>query len=164
MKSFKYIKDFYINLCIVNNSCKDEFYRVTLSKTKKQLLKVVKDNIVWCRGNNAVSVEILDWFGLKICNDLGIYYKGIEEKISNKQNLLFLENFKCKMLDNSQVGKMLDSSQVGEMWGSSTARLPNNNHQSKKENIKSINDSSQVIDLRNNKIYVKKSKFELIQI
>ena len=69
-----------------------------------------------------------------------------------------------EMLDNSTVTEMLDNSTVTEMLDNSTVKIPDSYFATKKENIKSQSDNSQVIDLKNMKIYIKKSNFEIIEI
>ncbi len=117
---FKELKEIYINICKDNDACSSETKRVHNSKNKKELLQVVKDNDVWCKNNNAITVELLDAFGEDLCKGMGIYYKGVEKEITDKKDLLFLGNFKCEMFDNSTVTKMFDNSTVTKMWNNST--------------------------------------------
>ena len=201
MKSFKEVKEAVITSVKEYNPCKDDFKRVLESKNKKELLSILKDNAYWCfQETKSITIEILDMFGEKTCNELGIYYKGVEEKINNKKDLLFLGSFKCKMLNNSTVTEMLNNSTVTkmfgnstvtemfgnstvakmfgnstvtemwgnstvtEMWGNSTVTMPDSYFSSDIKNIKSQNDNSQVIDLNNNKIYIVKNKFEIVEL
>ncbi|MBS9774744.1 MAG: hypothetical protein KGV59_06270 [Tenacibaculum sp.] len=174
---FKKLKEIYINICKDNDACISETKRVLKSENKKELLQFVKDNAIWCRSYNAITIELLDAFGEDLCNELGIYYKGVKDKIKNQKDLLFLGNFKCKILDNSTVTEMLDNSTVTKMLGNSTVTKMWDNSTvtemwdnstvkiyGKPERVKKQKDCSQIIDFRNKKIYVVKSKFEIMEV
>ncbi len=165
---FKELKDIYVNICKENDACKSETKRVLSAENKRELLQVVKDNAVWCKENNAITTDLLDAFGEDLCKEFGIYYKGVEKEINNKKDLLFLGDFRCEMLNNSTVMKMLNNSTVmkmygnstvTEMWGNSTVKIYGN-----PERVKEQKEYSQIIDFRNHKIYVVKSKFEIVEI
>ena len=127
MKTFQEIKEQIITMAKKAGACEGQFKRVLNSENEQDLMRVIKGNISWCY-NNLDLILMLDLFDINLCVEFGIYHKGEIESITNKKGLIFLGDFKCKMLDNSQVSEMMGNSQVsvmrgnsqvGEMWGNS---------------------------------------------
>jgi hypothetical protein len=106
---------------------------------------VVKDNINWCYGTDILSVKTLDVFGEKLCNELGIFYKGVVDRIEGREDLFFLHDFRVEMLDNSTVTKMLDNSTVTKMLDNSTVTEMWNN-----STVTEMWDNSTVTEMWNN--------------
>lgn len=128
MKKFKDLKKEVREICVKNNACKDEYKRILDSKNKKEMLQVIKDNVSWCYYNakGLISVDMLDNYGTSLCEKLGIYYKGEVEKIKDKSTLVFLGNFKVKMLGNSTVTEMWGNSMVRKFYGNTPIEIGGN--------------------------------------
>jgi len=116
---FKQLKELICSRAKEQHACADEYKRALQSKTKQQLLKVIKDNFAFCYGS-VVTVDTLDEFGEDLCIKNGIYYKGVISEIKDQKEIVLCGNVLIKMLDNSTVTEMWGNSTVTEMWGNST--------------------------------------------
>ena len=123
MKTFKELKKYFKDAGKRASACTSEYHRVLQSKTKSELLAVIKDNFRWCFENGCVSPDILDWFGQDVVENAGIYYKGVVPEIKDKTGVVLAFDAVVERLsDNAVVKKMYDNAVVQEMLASSVIK------------------------------------------
>ena len=136
MKPFKEFKEDFQKRCKDNSACSGEYRRVLESKNKAQLLKVIKDNACWCVQNKIIDAEYLKYWTDDQLHKEGIYTSG---NYSVREGCFVA-------FDNSTV----------EAWGNSTVYSYNGEHKYYEKSI--------IRDMCSDKIYVKKGKFNIIEV
>ena len=146
MKAFEELKEDLLTRAKNAGACQKGYVMGLRSETKADLLKAITENWFWVfRDTKIVNPEYLeDNFTEKELLQAGIYIRGIHEAKAS--------SFAC----GSATVKAYDSATV-EAYGNSYV-------EDCIGNIRPQSDYAIVKDYYNHKIYIKKGKFEIIEV
>lgn len=146
MKTFEELKEDLLERAKKHNACQDGYRMGLNAKSKKDLLEAITSNWFWFfRTSKMIDANYLeDNFSEEELSEAGIYTR--KEHASNTRA------FACgsatvEAYDSATV-KAYDNSYVEDCTG----------------NINTVSDHGIVKDYYNHKIYIKKGKFEIIEI
>ena len=178
MKTFEELKEDLLERAKKHNACQDGYRMGLNAKSKQDLLKAITDNWYWVlSASKMIDANYLENnFSEEELAEAGIYTR--KEHTSNAKS------FACgsatveacgsatvkaygsatvKAYDSATV-KAYDSATV-EAYGSATVEAYDNSYvEDCTGNINTVSDHGIVKDYYNHKIYIKKGKFEIIEI
>ena len=162
MKTFEELKEDLLERAKKHNACQDGYRMGLNAKSKKDLLEAITSNWFWVfRTSKMIDANYLeDNFSEEELSEAGIYTR--KEHASNTRA------FACgsatvKAYDSATV-KACGSATV-EAYDSATVEACNNSYvEDCTGNINTVSDYGIVKDYYNHKIYIKKGKFEIIEI
>lgn len=146
MKTFEELKEDLLERAKKHNACQDGYRMGLNAKSKKDLLEAITSNWFWVfRTSKMIDANYLeDNFSEEELSEAGIYTR--KEHASNTRA------FAC-------------GSATVEAYGSATVEACNNSYvEDCTGNINTVSDHGIVKDYYNHKIYIKKGKFEIIEI
>ena len=154
MKTFEELKEDLLERAKKHNACQDGYRMGLNAKSKQDLLKAITDNWHWVlSASKMIDANYLeDNFSEEELAEAGIYTR--KEHTSNAKS------FAC----GSATVEAYDSATV-EAYGSATVEAYDNSYvEDCTGNINTVSDHGIVKDYYNHKIYIKKGKFEIIEI
>ncbi len=154
MKTFEELKEDLLERAKKHNACQDGYRMWLNAKSKQDLLKAITDNWDWVlNASKMIDANYLENnFSEEELAEAGIYTR--KEHISNAKS------FAC----GSATVKAYDSATV-EAYDSATVEAYDNSYvEDCTGNINTVFDHGIVKDYFNHKIYIKKGKFEIIEI
>ena len=154
MKTFEELKEDLLERAKKHNACQDGYRMGLNAKSKQDLLKAITDNWYWVLSvSKMIDANYLENnFSEEELAEAGIY--------TRKEHLSNAKSFAC----GSATVKAYDSATV-EAYGSATVEACNNSYvEDCTGNINTVSDHGIVKDYYNHKIYIKKGKFEIIEI
>ena len=170
MKTFEELKEDLLERAKKHNACQDGYRMGLNAKSKQDLLKAITDNWYWVLSvSKMIDANYLENnFSEEELAEAGIY--------TRKEHLSNAKSFACgsatvkacgsatvEACDSATV-KAYDSATV-EAYGSATVEACNNSYvEDCTGNINTVSDHGIVKDYYNHKIYIKKGKFEIIEI
>ena len=162
MKTFEELKEDLLERAKKHNACQDGYRMGLNAKSKKDLLEAITSNWFWVfRTSKMIDANYLeDNFSEEELSEAGIYTR--KEHASNTRA------FACgsatvEAYDSATV-KACGSATV-EAYGSATVEACDNSYvEDCTGNINTVSDHGIVKDYYNHKIYIKKGKFEIIEI
>ena len=146
MKTFEELKEDLLERAKKHNACQDGYRMGLNAKSKKDLLEAITSNWFWVfRTSKMIDANYLeDNFSEEELSEAGIYTR--KEHASNTRA------FAC-------------GSATVKAYGSATVKACNNSYvEDCTGNINTVSDYGIVKDYYNHKIYIKKGKFEIIEI
>ena len=154
MKTFEELKEDLLERAKKHNACQDGYRMGLNAKSKQDLLKAITDNWYWVlSASKMIDANYLENnFSEEELAEAGIYTR--KEHTSNAKS------FAC----GSATVEAYDSATV-EAYGSATVKAYDNSYvEDCTGNINTVSDHGIVKDYYNHKIYIKKGKFEIIEI
>ena len=154
MKTFEELKEDLLERAKKHQACQDGYSMGLNAKSKQDLLKAITDNWHWfLRTSKMIDANYLEEnFTEEELTEAGIYTR--KEHTSNAKS------FAC----GSATVKAYGSATV-EAYGSATVKAYDNSYvEDCTGNINTVSDHGIVKDYYNHKIYIKKGKFEIIEI
>jgi hypothetical protein len=154
MKTFEELKEDLLERAKKHHACQDGYSMGLNAKSKQDLLKAITDNWYWVlSASKMIDANYLEKnFTEEELTEAGIYTR--KEHTSNAKS------FAC----GSATVKAYDSATV-EAYGSATVKAYDNSYvEDCTKNINTVSDHGIVKDYYNHKIYIKKGKFEIIEI
>ena len=154
MKTFEELKEDLLERAKKHNACQDGYRMGLNAKSKKDLLEAITSNWFWVfRTSKMIDANYLeDNFSEEELSEAGIYTR--KEHASNTRA------FAC----GSATVKACGSATV-EAYDSATVEAYDNSYvEDCTGNINTVSDHGIVKDYYNHKIYIKKGKFEIIEI
>ena len=154
MKTFEELKEDLLEWAKKHHACQDGYRMGLNAKSKKDLLEAITSNWFWVfRTSKMIDANYLeDNFSEEELSEAGIYTR--KEHASNTRA------FAC----GSATVKAYDSAKV-EAYGSAKVEAYDNSYvEDCTGNINTVSDHGIVKDYYNHKIYIKKGKFEIIEI
>ena len=154
MKTFEELKEDLLERAKKHNACQDGYRMGLNAKSKQDLLKAITDNWYWVlSASKMIDANYLENnFSEEELAEAGIYTR--KEHTSNAKS------FAC----GSATVKAYGSATV-EAYGSATVEAYDNSYvEDCTGNINTVSDHGIVKDYYNHKIYIKKGKFEIIEI
>ena len=154
MKTFEELKEDLLERAKKHNACQDGYRMGLNAKSKQDLLKAITDNWYWVLSvSKMIDANYLENnFSEEELAEAGIY--------TRKEHLSNAKSFAC----GSATVKAYDSATV-KAYGSATVEACNNSYvEDCTGNINTVSDHGIVKDYYNHKIYIKKGKFEIIEI
>ena len=154
MKAFEELKEDLLTRAKNAGACQKGYVMGLRSETKADLLKAITENWFWVfRDTKIVDTEYLeDNFTEEELLQAGIYIRGIHEAKTS--------SFAC----GSATVKACGSATV-EAYDSATVKAYGNSYvEDCIGNIRPQSDYAIVKDYYNHKIYIKKGKFEIIEV
>ena len=178
MKTFEELKEDLLERAKKHNACQDGYRMGLNAKSKQDLLKAITDNWYWVLSvSKMIDANYLENnFSEEELAEAGIY--------TRKEHLSNAKSFACgsatvKAYDSATV-EACDSATVKaygsatveacgsatvKAYGSATVEACNNSYvEDCTGNINTVSDHGIVKDYYNHKIYIKKGKFEIIEI
>ena len=162
MKTFEELKEDLLERAKKHNACQDGYRMGLNAKSKQDLLKAITDNWYWVlSASKMIDANYLENnFSEEELAEAGIYTR--KEHTSNAKS------FACGSATVKACGsatvKAYDSATV-EAYGSATVEACDNSYvEDCTGNINTVSDHGIVKDYYNHKIYIKKGKFEIIEI
>ena len=162
MKTFEELKEDLLERAKKHNACQDGYRMGLNAKSKKDLLEAITSNWFWVfRTSKMIDANYLeDNFSEEELSEAGIYTR--KEHASNTRA------FACGSATVEAYGaatvEAYDSATV-EACGSATVKAYDNSYvEDCTGNINTVSDHGIVKDYYNHKIYIKKGKFEIIEI
>ena len=162
MKTFEELKKDLLERAKKHNACQDGYRMGLNAKSKQDLLKAITDNWYWVlSASKMIDANYLENnFSEEELAEAGIYTR--KEHTSNAKS------FACGSATVKAYGsatvKAYDSATV-EAYGSATVEAYDNSYvEDCTGNINTVSDHGIVKDYYNHKIYIKKGKFEIIEI
>lgn len=146
MKTFEELKKDLLERAKKHNACQDGYRMGLNAKSKQDLLKAITDNWYWVlSASKMIDANYLENnFSEEELAEAGIYTR--KEHTSNAKS------FAC-------------GSATVEAYGSATVEACDNSYvEDCTGNINTVSDHGIVKDYYNHKIYIKKGKFEIIEI
>ena len=146
MKTFEELKEDLLERAKKHNACQDGYRMGLNAKSKQDLLKAITDNWYWVlSASKMIDANYLENnFSEEELAEAGIYTR--KEHTSNAKS------FAC-------------GSATVEAYGSATVEACDNSYvEDCTGNINTVSDHGIVKDYYNHKIYIKKGKFEIIEI
>lgn len=146
MKTFEELKEDLLERAKKHNACQDGYRMGLNAKSKKDLLEAITSNWFWFfRTSKMIDANYLeDNFSEEELSEAGIYTR--KEHASNTRA------FAC-------------GSATVKAYGSATVEAYDNSYvEDCTGNINTVSDHGIVKDYYNHKIYIKKGKFEIIEI
>ena len=162
MKTFEELKEDLLERAKKHNACQDGYRMGLNAKSKQDLLNAITDNWYWVlSASKMIDANYLENnFSEEELAEAGIYTR--KEHTSNAKS------FACgsatvEACDSATV-KAYGSATV-EAYGSATVKAYDNSYvEDCTGNINAVSDHGIVKDYYNHKIYIKKGKFEIIEI
>ena len=154
MKTFEELKEDLLERAKKHNACQDGYRMGLNAKSKKDLLEAITSNWFWFfRTSKMIDANYLeDNFSEEELSEAGIYTR--KEHASNTRA------FAC----GSATVEAYDSATV-KAYDSATVKAYDNSYvEDCTGNINTVSDHGIVKDYYNHKIYIKKGKFEIIEI
>ena len=154
MKTFEELKEDLLERAKKHNACQDGYRMGLNAKSKKDLLEAITSNWFWVfRTSKMIDANYLeDNFSEEELSEAGIYTR--KEHASNTRA------FACGSATVEAYG-----SATVKASGSATVKACNNSYvEVCTGNINTVSDYGIVKDYYNHKIYIKKGKFEIIEI
>ena len=154
MKTFEELKKDLLERAKKHNACQDGYRMGLNAKSKQDLLKAITNNWYWVlSASKMIDANYLENnFSEEELAEAGIYTR--KEHTSNAKS------FAC----GSATVKAYDSATV-EAYGSAKVEAYDNSYvEDCTGNINTVSDHGIVKDYYNHKIYIKKGKFEIIEI
>ena len=154
MKTFEELKKDLLERAKKHNACQDGYRMGLNAKSKQDLLKAITNNWYWVlSASKMIDANYLEKnFTEEELTEAGIYTR--KEHTSNAKS------FAC----GSATVEAYDSATV-EAYGSATVEAYDNSYvEDCTGNINTVSDHGIVKDYYNHKIYIKKGKFEIIEI
>ena len=154
MKTFEELKEDLLERAKKHHACQDGYRMGLNAKSKKDLLEAITSNWFWVfRTSKMIDANYLeDNFSEEELAEAGIYTR--KEHTSNAKS------FAC----GSATVKAYGSATV-EAYDSATVKAYDNSYvEDCTGNINTVSDHGIVKDYYNHKIYIKKGKFEIIEI
>ena len=154
MKTFEELKEDLLERAKKHNACQDGYRMGLNAKSKQDLLKAITDNWYWVLSTSKmIDANYLEEnFTEEELTEAGIYTR--KEHTSNAKS------FAC----GSATVEAYDSATV-KAYGSATVEAYDNSYvENCTGNINTVFDHGIVKDYYNHKIYIKKGKFEIIEI
>ena len=162
MKTFEELKEDLLERAKKHNACQDGYRMGLNAKSKQDLLKAITDNWYWVLSvSKMIDANYLENnFSEEELAEAGIY--------TRKEHLSNAKSFACGSATVKAYGsatvKAYGSATV-EAYGSATVKACNNSYvEDCTGNINTVSDHGIVKDYYNHKIYIKKGKFEIIEI
>ena len=146
MKTFEELKKDLLERAKKHNACQDGYRMGLNAKSKQDLLKAITNNWYWVlSASKMIDANYLENnFSEEELAEAGIYTR--KEHTSNAKS------FAC-------------GSATVEAYGSATVKAYDNSYvEDYTKNINTVSDHGIVKDYYNHKIYIKKGKFEIIEI
>ena len=146
MKTFEELKEDLLERAKKHHACQDGYSMGLNAKSKQDLLKAITDNWYWVLSTSKmIDANYLEKnFTEEELTEAGIYTR--KEHTSNAKS------FAC-------------GSATVEAYGSATVKACDNSYvEDCTGNINTVSDHGIVKDYYNHKIYIKKGKFEIIEI
>ena len=146
MKTFEELKEDLLERAKKHNACQDGYRMGLNAKSKQDLLKAITDNWYWVlSASKMIDANYLENnFSEEELAEAGIYTR--KEHTSNAKS------FAC-------------GSATVKAYGSATVEAYDNSYvEDCTGNINAVSDHGIVKDYYNHKIYIKKGKFEIIEI
>lgn len=154
MKTFEELKKDLLERAKKHNACQDGYRMGLNAKSKQDLLKAITDNWYWVlSASKMIDANYLENnFSEEELAEAGIYTR--KEHTSNAKS------FAC----GSATVEAYDSATV-KAYDSATVEACDNSYvEDCTGNINTVSDHGIVKDYYNHKIYIKKGKFEIIEI
>ena len=154
MKTFEELKKDLLERAKKHNACQDGYRMGLNAKSKQDLLKAITDNWYWVlSASKMIDANYLENnFSEEELAEAGIYTR--KEHTSNAKS------FACGSATVEAYG-----SATVEAYGSATVKACDNSYvEDCTGNINTVSDHGIVKDYYNHKIYIKKGKFEIIEI
>ena len=154
MKTFEELKEDLLERAKKHHACQDGYSMGLNAKSKQDLLKAITDNWYWVLSTSKmIDANYLEKnFTEEELTEAGIYTR--KEHTSNAKS------FAC----GSATVEAYDSATV-EACDSATVEAYDNSYvEDCTKNINTVSDHGIVKDYYNHKIYIKKGKFEIIEI
>ena len=162
MKTFEELKEDLLERAKKHHACQDGYSMGLNAKSKQDLLKAITDNWYWVLSTSKmIDANYLEKnFTEEELTEAGIYTR--KEHTSNAKS------FACGSATVKAYGsatvEACDSATV-EAYGSATVEAYDNSYvEDCTGNINTVSDHGIVKDYYNHKIYIKKGKFEIIEI
>ncbi len=162
MKTFEELKEDLLERAKKHNACQDGYRMGLNAKSKQDLLKAITDNWYWVlSASKMIDANYLENnFSEEELAEAGIYTR--KEHTSNAKS------FACGSATVEACGsatvKAYGSATV-EAYDSATVEAYDNSYvEDCTGNINTVSDHGIVKDYYNHKIYIKKGKFEIIEI
>ena len=162
MKTFEELKKDLLERAKKHNACQDGYRMGLNAKSKQDLLKAITNNWYWVlSASKMIDANYLENnFSEEELAEAGIYTR--KEHTSNAKS------FACGSATVEAYGsatvKAYDSAKV-EAYGSAKVEAYDNSYvEDCTGNINTVSDHGIVKDYYNHKIYIKKGKFEIIEI
>ena len=146
MKTFEELKKDLLERAKKHNACQDGYRMGLNAKSKQDLLKAITDNWYWVLSvSKMIDANYLENnFSEEELAEAGIY--------TRKEHLSNAKSFAC-------------GSATVKAYGSATVKAYDNSYvEDCTGNINTVSDHGIVKDYYNHKIYIKKGKFEIIEI
>ena len=178
MKTFEELKEDLLERAKKHNACQDGYRMGLNAKSKQDLLKAITDNWYWVlSASKMIDANYLENnFSEEELAEAGIYTR--KEHTSNAKSFACgsatvkaCDSATVEAYDSATVKacgsatvKAYDSATV-EAYGSATVEACDNSYvEDCTGNINTVSDHGIVKDYYNHKIYIKKGKFEIIEI
>ena len=162
MKTFEELKEDLLERAKKHHACQDGYSMGLNAKSKQDLLKAITDNWYWVLSTSKmIDANYLEKnFTEEELTEAGIYTR--KEHTSNAKS------FACGSATVEAYGsatvEAYDSATV-EAYDSATVEAYDNSYvEDCTKNINTVSDHGIVKDYYNHKIYIKKGKFEIIEI
>ena len=178
MKTFEELKEDLLERAKKHNACQDGYRMGLNAKSKQDLLKAITDNWYWVlSASKMIDANYLENnFSEEELAEAGIYTR--KEHTSNAKSFACgsatVEAYDSATVEacGSATVKAYDSATVEaydsatvEAYGSATVEACDNSYvEDCTGNINTVSDHGIVKDYYNHKIYIKKGKFEIIEI
>ena len=154
MKTFEELKEDLLERAKKHHACQDGYSMGLNAKSKQDLLKAITDNWYWVLSTSKmIDANYLEEnFTEEELTEAGIYTR--KKHTSNAKSFAY----------GSATVEAYGSATV-EAYGSATVEAYNNSYvEDCTKNINTVSDHGIVKDYYNHKIYIKKGKFEIIEI
>lgn len=170
MKTFEELKEDLLERAKKHHACQDGYSMGLNAKSKQDLLKAITDNWSWVLSTSKmIDANYLEKnFTEEELTEAGIYTR--KEHTSNAKSFACgsatVEAYDSATVEacGSATVKAYDSATV-EAYGSATVEAYDNSYvEDCTGNINTVSDHGIVKDYYNHKIYIKKGKFEIIEI
>ena len=162
MKTFEELKEDLLERAKKHHACQDGYSMGLNAKSKQDLLKAITDNWYWVLSTSKmIDANYLEKnFTEEELTEAGIYTR--KEHTSNAKS------FACGSATVKAYGSATVEacgSATVEAYGSATVKAYDNSYvEDCTGNINAVSDHGIVKDYYNHKIYIKKGKFEIIEI
>ena len=170
MKTFEELKEDLLERAKKHNACQDGYRMGLNAKSKQDLLKAITDNWYWVLSvSKMIDANYLENnFSEEELAEAGIY--------TRKEHLSNAKSFACGSATVKAYGSATVEaygsatveaygSATVKAYGSATVEACNNSYvEDCTGNINTVSDHGIVKDYYNHKIYIKKGKFEIIEI
>ena len=170
MKTFEELKKDLLERAKKHNACQDGYRMGLNAKSKQDLLKAITNNWYWVlSASKMIDANYLENnFSEEELAEAGIYTR--KEHTSNAKSFACgsatVEAYGSATVEayDSATVKAYNSAKV-EAYGSATVKAYDNSYvEDCTGNINTVSDHGIVKDYYNHKIYIKKGKFEIIEI